>query len=68
MQFVGNFLSNESYKVAYTSYFQLIPDASEWSEYTGPMVYGCPTRWRIEKGRKRSTRLHNEMDAREGHS
>ena len=68
VQFVDHFFSNESYKATYTPYFRPIPDISRWSEYTGPMVYGCPTRWRIEKGRKRSTRLHNEIDTREGQS
>ena len=41
---------------------------SLWSGYIGSDVYGCPTRWRINKWQSKSTHLYNETDAREGHS
>lgn len=42
-------------------------DTSLWLAYTGPDVYGCPVIWWTYKGQRKSTLLHNEMDAKEGH-
>jgi hypothetical protein len=39
-----------------------------WLAYIGSDVYKCTTRWKMDKGQKESTCLHNEMDSREGHS
>jgi hypothetical protein len=37
-----------------------------WHAYTGPNIYGCPTRWLMNKDQRKFTRLYNKIDDREG--
>ena len=57
-----------SYKNAYNSCFQHLPDMSLWPAYTNSDVYGCPTKWWMGIDRRKSVDLHNEMNVREGNS
>jgi hypothetical protein len=45
-----------------------LPDELEWSDYNEPWVEADSSRWKLMCGRWISTRLHNEMDVKEGHA
>ena len=46
--------------------FHLIYDEEEWPLYDGPTIVALESMKRMGSGRPKSTRLHNEMDVREG--
>jgi len=66
--FIDNFYSNLYYKNVSSSHFQPLSDMSLWSAYNGPDIYRCPIRWRTYKSLRKSTHLHNKINAREEYS
>jgi hypothetical protein len=55
------------YKNTYEPLFNPLSDELEWNAYTVPQVYSNPSRWKIDRGRQKSTRLYNEIDAIKGY-
>lgn len=54
-----------SYILAYDMSFCPLLNKLEWSDYISPRVDANSTRWKFKCGWWISTRLHNEMEARE---
>jgi hypothetical protein len=67
-QFVNDYYTVQSYRLAYDNSFRPLPNKLEWTNYTGPRVEADSSRWKLGRGWWMSTDLHNEMDAREGHA
>ncbi|XP_038678349.1 uncharacterized protein LOC119979787 [Tripterygium wilfordii] len=55
-----------AYESTYAPVFSPIPDETCWPDYLGPMVVVDDAQRRKREGRPKSTRLRNDMDAREG--
>lgn len=58
-KFIDTLFSNTNYKNSYGFYFKSLANIPSWSDYAGPRVEGCPTKWKVEKGQHISTRLHD---------
>ena len=56
----------QSYYDTWASLFHPIYDEEEWPLYDGPTIIAPESMKRMGSGRPKSTRLHNEMDDREG--
>ena len=54
------------YYDTWASLFNLIFNEDEWLLYDGPTIVPLESMKRIGSGHPKSTRLHNEMDVREG--
>ena len=64
--FVQGYYTTQSYYDTWANLFHPIFNEDEWLLYDGPMIIPPESMKRIGSGRPKSTRLHNEMDAREG--
>jgi hypothetical protein len=67
-QFVDDHYMIQSYISSYNMPFHPLLDELEWTNYTRPRVKTDLYRWEYGYGWQMSTHLHNEMDAREGHT
>ncbi|XP_038693778.1 uncharacterized protein LOC119991504 [Tripterygium wilfordii] len=67
-QYMEAYFTIGAYESSYAPIFCPIPDESGWQIYSGPVVIADPDQRRSSKGRPKSTRIRNEMDAREGRS
>jgi hypothetical protein len=67
-QFVDPLYNVDMYQNSYASPFHLFLDEPLWNEYTRSRIKPKALRWRTSWVRKRSTWLHNKMDAKEKHS
>lgn len=65
-QYVAMWYNLATYLQTWQSTFRPIPDPAYWPACQRPTLLPDPTMRRSAKGRPRSTRLHNEMDVREG--
>ena len=64
--FVQSYYTMQSYYDTWVSLFHPIFNEDEWPLYDSPMIVPPKSMKRIVSGRPKSTRLHNEMDVREG--
>ena len=64
--FVEAYYTTQSYYYTWASLFHPIFNEDEWPLYDGPTIIPLESMKRIGSGRPKSTRLHNEMDVREG--
>ena len=64
--FVQGHYTTQSYYDTWASLFHPIFNEDEWPFYDGPTIIPPESMKRIGSGRPKSTRLHNEMDVREG--
>ena len=64
--FVQGYYNMQSYYDTWASLFHPIYDEEEWPLYDGSMIVAPESMKRMGSGRPKSTRLHNEMDIREG--
>ena len=64
--FVQTYYTTQSYYDTSASLFNPIFNEDEWSLYNGPTIVPLESMKCIGSGRPKSTRLHNEMDVREG--
>ena len=64
--FVQRYYTTQSYYNTWASLFHPIFNEDEWPLYDGPTIAHHESMKRIGSGRPKSTRLHNEMDVREG--
>ena len=64
--FVQGYYSNQSYYDTWETLFHPIFDEYEWLPYDGPTIVPSESMKRTSRGRPKSTRLHNEMEVREG--
>ena len=64
--FVQDYYTTQSYYDTWANLFHPIFNEDEWSMYNGPTIIPSKSMKRIGSGRRKSTRLHNEMDVREG--
>ena len=64
--FVEAYYTTQSYYDTWASLFHPIFNEDEWLIYDGPMIGPPESMQRMGSGRPKSTRLHNEMDVREG--
>ena len=55
-----------TYYDTWASLFHPISNEDEWPLYDGPTIVPPKSMKRIGSGRPKSTRLHHEMDVREG--
>ena len=60
------YYTTQSYYDTWASLFHPIFNDDEWPLYDGPMIIPPESMKHIGSGRPKSTRLHNEMDVREG--
>ena len=58
----------QSYYDTWASLFHPIFNENEWPLYDGPAIVPPELRKHIGSGRPKSTRLHNEMNVREGNT
>lgn len=65
-QYVAMWYNLATYLQTWQATFRPIPDPAYWPACQRPTLLPDPTMRRSAKGRPRSTRLHNEMDVREG--
>nr|CAN61286.1 hypothetical protein VITISV_028650 [Vitis vinifera] len=64
-QFVQGYYTTRAYLSTWASLFYLIFDELEWPQYNGPIIVSSDSMKQLTSGRPKSSRLHNEMDARE---
>ena len=64
--FVEGYYTTQSYYDTWASFFHSIFNEDEWPLYDGTTIVPPESMQRIGSGRPKSTRLHNEMDVREG--
>ena len=64
--FVQGYYTTQSYYDTWASLFHPIFNEDEWPFYDGPTIIPPESMKRIGSGRPKSTRLHNEIDVREG--
>ena len=64
--FVQGYYTTQSYCDTWPSLFYPIFNEDEWPLYEGPTIVAPESMKRQLSGRPKSTRLHNEMDIREG--
>ena len=64
--FVEGYYTTQSYYDTWASLFLSIFNEDELPLYGGPTIVPLDSMQRTGSGRPRSTRLHNEMDVREG--
>ncbi|KAL6323216.1 hypothetical protein AAG906_029223 [Vitis piasezkii] len=64
--FVQHYYSMQSYFSTWAPLFNPIHNEYEWSSCVGPVIVLVDSMKRVLGGRPKSTRLHNEMDVREG--
>ncbi|RVW26810.1 hypothetical protein CK203_099738 [Vitis vinifera] len=64
-QFVQGYYTTRAYLSTWASLFYLIFDELEWPQYNGPIIVPSDSMKWLTSGRPKSSRLHNEMDARE---
>jgi hypothetical protein len=50
-QFVNDYYTVQSYRLAYDNSFRPLPDKLEWTDYTGPKVEADSSRWKLGRGR-----------------
>ncbi|RVW29435.1 Serine/threonine-protein phosphatase 7 long form-like [Vitis vinifera] len=64
-QFVQGYYTTRAYLSTWALLFYPIFDELEWPQYNGPIIVPSDSMKRLTSGRPKSSRLHNEMDARE---
>ena len=64
--FVEGYYTTKSYYDTWAALFHPIFNEDEWPLYDGTMIVPPGSMQRIGSGHPKSTRLHNEMDVREG--
>ncbi|RVX23680.1 hypothetical protein CK203_000755 [Vitis vinifera] len=64
--FVQHYYTIQSYFSTWAPLFNPIHNEYEWPPYVGPVIVPADSMKRLSGGRPKSTRLHNEMDVREG--
>ncbi|RVX08331.1 hypothetical protein CK203_017615 [Vitis vinifera] len=64
--FVQHYYTIQSYFSTWAPLFNPIHNEYEWPPYVGPVIVPADSMKRVSGGRPKSTRLHNEMDVREG--
>ena len=64
--FVEGYYTTQSYYDTWASLFHPIFNEDEWSIYDSPTIGPPESMQHMGSGRPKSTRLHNEMDVREG--
>ncbi|RVW99497.1 Serine/threonine-protein phosphatase 7 long form-like [Vitis vinifera] len=64
-QFVQGYYTTRAYLSTWAPLFYPIFDELEWPQYNGPIIVPSDSMKRLTSGRPTSSRLHNEMDARE---
>ena len=64
--FVEGYYTTQTYYDTWASHFHLIFNEDEWPLYDGLTIGPPKSMQRMRSGRPKSTRLHNEMDVREG--
>ena len=64
--FVDKYYTTQSYYDTWAPLFHPIFNADEWPLYDGTVIVPPESMRRFGSGRPKSTRLHNEMDVREG--
>ena len=64
--FVQGYYTTQSYYDTWANLFHRILNKDEWSHYDGPTIVPHESMKRIGNGHPKLTRLHNEMDFREG--
>ncbi|RVW43332.1 hypothetical protein CK203_070261 [Vitis vinifera] len=64
-QFVQGYYTTRAYLSTWAPLFYPIFDELEWPQYNGPIIVPSDSMKRLTSGRPKSSRLHNEMDARE---
>ena len=64
--FVQGYYTTQSYCDTWASLFYPMFNEDEWPLYDGPTIVAPESMKRQVSGRPKSTRLHNEMDIREG--
>ena len=65
-QYIDNYYSVHSHIQTWAPQFHPIPHEDYWPEPNILKLYPDPNRRRNKKGRPKSTRIHNEIDIREG--
>ncbi|RVW28840.1 hypothetical protein CK203_094864 [Vitis vinifera] len=63
---VQHYYSTQSYYNSWAPLFHPIFNVYEWPPYDGPIIVPSESMKRASSGRPKSSRLHNEMDVREG--
>ncbi|KAL6345799.1 hypothetical protein AAG906_017551 [Vitis piasezkii] len=63
---VQHYYSTQSYYNTWAPLFHPIFNVYEWPPYDGPIIMPSESMKRASSGRPKSSRLHNEMDVREG--
>ncbi|RVW50294.1 Serine/threonine-protein phosphatase 7 long form-like [Vitis vinifera] len=63
---VQHYYSTQSYYNSWAPLFHPIFNVYEWPPYDGPIIMPSESMKRASSGRPKSSRLHNEMDVREG--
>ena len=61
-----SYYTTQSYYDTWASFFHQIFNEDEWPLYDGPTIVPPEPMQHMGNGHLKSTRLHNEMDAREG--
>ena len=64
--FVQHYYTIQSCFNTWAPLFNPIHNEYEWPPYVGPVIVPADSMKRVSGGRPKSTRLHNEMDVREG--
>ena len=64
--FMEGYYTTQAYYDTWASLFHPIFNEDEWSLYDGLTIGPPKSMQRMGSGRPKSTRLHNEMDVREG--
>ncbi|KAL6318547.1 hypothetical protein AAG906_000625 [Vitis piasezkii] len=64
--FVQHYYTIQSCFSTWAPLFNPIHNEYEWPPYVGPVIVPADSMKRVSGGRPKSTRLHNEMDVREG--
>ena len=64
--FVQGYYITQSYYNTWANLFHLIFNEDEWHLYDGPTIVPLESMKHIGSGHPKSTRLHNEIDVREG--
>ena len=64
--FVQGYYNTQSYYDIWANLFHPIYDEKEWPLFDGPTIVAPESMKRMGSGRPKSTRLHNEMDVKEG--
>ena len=64
-QFVQGYYTTRAYLSTWAPLFYPIFDELEWPQYNGPIIVHSNSMDRLTFGQPKSSRLHNEMDAKE---